>query len=172
MGGKLRGWMNNRRKLIVALSVGALAAPFASVAQQQSAMVARIGFLGPASASSYASSVETLLASLRDLGYEVGKNLVIESRWAEGKSDRLPELAAELVRLKVDIIVAFQTPGAQAARQATSMIPIVMAPAGDPVGTGLVASLARPGGNITGFSSATAELGAKVLELIREISPR
>jgi len=163
--------MNSRRKLSVALGVGALAAPFASLAQPQSAKVARIGLLGPASASSYASSVETLLASLRNLGYEVGKNLVIESRWAEGKSDRLPELAAELVRLKVDIIVAFQTPGAQAAKQATSMIPIVMAPAGDPVGTGLVASLARPGGNITGFSSATAELGAKVLELIREISP-
>jgi putative ABC transport system substrate-binding protein len=115
--------------------------------------------------------VVVLLAQLRNLGYVEGKNLVIESRWAEGINDRLPQLAAELVRIKVDIIVTFQTPAAQAAKQATDRIPIVMAPAGDPVGTGLVASLARPGGNITGFSVATAELAAKVLELIREILP-
>jgi putative ABC transport system substrate-binding protein len=95
----------------------------------------------------------------------------MESRWAEGNNDRLPELAAELVRLKVDIIVATQTPAVQAAKRATNTIPIVMAPAGDPVGTGIIASLARPGGNVTGLSAAISELAAKNLEFIREISP-
>ena len=96
---------------------------------------------------------------------------MVEVRSAEGKPNFLPALAAKLVRLKVDIIVAFQTPAVQAAKQATNTIPIVMAPAGDPVGTGLVASLARPGGNVTGASSTTAEVAAKTLELIREIRP-
>lgn len=170
MGTQQGEGMNKRRKLIVALGTTALVGPLASFAQQQTAKIARIGLLGPASAT-YKTWVEVLLAELRNLGYVGGKNLVIESRWAEGMSDRLPELAAELVRIKVDIIVTFQTPAAQAAKQATDTIPIVMAPAGDPVGTGLVASLARPGGNITGFSVATAELAAKVLELIQEILP-
>jgi putative ABC transport system substrate-binding protein len=159
-----------RRKLLLALGASAFAAPFVSFAQRQTSKVARIGLLGLASAS-YKTWVKVLLAELRNLGYVEGKNLVIESRWAEGKSDRLPELAAELVHLKVDIIVTIQTPAAQAAMQATNTIPIVMAPAGDPVGTGLVVSLARPGGNVTGFSAATAELAAKTLDLIREILP-
>jgi putative ABC transport system substrate-binding protein len=163
--------MINRRKLVIALGAAALGAPFVSFAQSQAAKVARIGYLGLSSTSSYAGGVEALRASLRDLGYVEGKNLVIESRWAEGKNDRLPGLAAELVRLKVDIIVATQTPAIQAAKQATNSIPIVMAPAGDPVGTGLIASLARPGGNVTGLSSAISELAAKYLELMREISP-
>jgi putative ABC transport system substrate-binding protein len=163
--------VNNRRKLLVALGAGALAAPFVSFAQPQTAKVARIGYLGLSSTSSYAGGVEALRASLRDLGYVEGKNLVMESRWAEGNNDRLPELAAELVRLKVDIIVATQTPAVQAAKRATNTIPIVMAPAGDPVGTGIIASLARPGGNVTGLSAAISELAAKNLEFIREISP-
>jgi putative ABC transport system substrate-binding protein len=109
--------------------------------------------------------------ALRDLGYVEGRTIQVEVRSAEGKADRLPELAAELVRGKVDIIVASLTPAITAAKNATSDIPIVMAPAGDPVATGLIANLARPGGNITGLSGIAAELGAKSLELIREFVP-
>jgi putative tryptophan/tyrosine transport system substrate-binding protein len=108
---------------------------------------------------------------LRDLGYIDGRNIQIEIRSAQGNLSQLPELAADLVRLKVDIIVASETPAVMAAKRATSEIPIVMAPSGDPVGTGLIASLARPGGNVTGLSAATAELAGKSLELIREILP-
>jgi putative ABC transport system substrate-binding protein len=108
---------------------------------------------------------------LRDLGYFEGKNIQIEMRSAQGDANRLPGLAAELVRSKIDIIVASQTPAIVAARNATSDIPIIMAPAGDPVALGLVASLARPGGNITGLSAAGPEVAAKSLELIREIVP-
>ena len=110
-------------------------------------------------------------AGLREHGYIEGQNIAFEFRSADGKLDLLRALADELVRLKVDIIVASQTPAVIAARQATSEIPIVMAPAGDPVGTGLVSSLARPGGNITGLSGTAAELGAKTLELVREVLP-
>lgn len=163
--------MNHRRKLVVAFGAGLLAAPLASFAQPQTPKPARIGLLGGASASLHALGIETLRAGLRDLGYVEGKNLVFEPRWAEQKSERLPDLAAGLVGLKVDVIVAFATPAVQAAKQATNRIPIVMLPAGDPVGSGFVASLARPGGNITGLSSATAELAAKHLEIIREMSP-
>jgi putative ABC transport system substrate-binding protein len=108
---------------------------------------------------------------LREFGYIEGQNIQVEFRSAEGKLNLLPELAAELVRLKVDVIVASETPSVQAAKRATNEIPIVMAPSGDPVGTGLIASLARPGANITGLSAATAELAGKSLELIREIIP-
>ena len=108
---------------------------------------------------------------LRQLGYEEGKNIVIHYRWAEGRYDRLPELAAELVKLNVDVIVTHSTPGALAAKQATSTIPIVMAAVGDPVAAGLVASLARPGGNLTGLTFFFAELCAKRVELIKEAIP-
>src|SRR5215813_1687449 len=108
---------------------------------------------------------------LREFGYIDGQNMQIEFRSAEGKLDRLPSLAAELVDLKVDIIVASETPAVQAAKRATTEIPIVMAPSGDPVGTGLISSLSRPGGNVTGLSAATAELAGKSLELAREILP-
>ena len=110
-------------------------------------------------------------AGLRERGYVEGQNIVFEFRSADGKPERLRGLADELVHLKADIIVACQTPAVVAARQATSDIPIVMAPAGDPVGTGLISSLAHPGGNITGLSATSAETGAKTLELIREIMP-
>lgn len=163
--------MNIRRKLVVTLGAGVLATPYSSFAQAQPAKLARIGYLGLSSTSSYAGGVEALRTSLRDLGYVEGRNLVIESRFAEGKNDRLPELAAELGRLKVDIIVAPQTPAVQAAKQATNTIPIVMAPAGDPLGTGFIASLARPGGNLTGLSAQIAELAAKTLELSHESLP-
>jgi len=163
--------MNDRRRLLVALGAGALAVPLLSFAQQQPAKIPRIGFLGLASASGYASQVEALRAGLHDLGYAEGKNLVIEFRWAEGKYDRLPELATELVRLKVDVIVTHGTPGVRAAKKTTTTIPIVMAAVGDAVATGLVASLARPGGNVTGSTFFSPELHAKRLELIKEAMP-
>src|SRR5205807_3775220 len=108
---------------------------------------------------------------MRDLGYIEGQNIRYEFRSAHGQLDRLPELAAELVRLKVDVIVTWFTPTAQAAKQATHEIPIVMADTGDPIGTGLVASLPRPGGNVTGIASVTAELAGKSVELIRDMLP-
>lgn len=155
--------MTTRREILVAL--GALAVPLAGAAQQ--ARVPRVGVL---SISNLEPALGFLREALRNLGYVEGKSIVIEVRSAEGKADILPALAAELVRLKVDVIVASGTPPAHAAKQATSTIPIVIG-AGDPVGTGLVASLARPGGNITGMSLATPELAAKTLEFIREIRP-
>ncbi|MGH8633720.1 MAG: ABC transporter substrate binding protein, partial [Burkholderiales bacterium] len=118
----------------MALGAGALAAPLATFAQQKPAKVARIGFLGAPSASGFANQVEALQAGLRDLGYVEGKNIVIEYRWAEGKYERLPAMAAELVGLKVDVIVAAGTPSIQAAQPATTTIPIVMVGTGDPVG--------------------------------------
>ncbi|MGH8699585.1 MAG: ABC transporter substrate binding protein, partial [Burkholderiales bacterium] len=133
--------MNTRCRFVLALGAGALAAPLASFAQQKPAKVARIGFLGTASASGIASRVEALRAGLRDLGYVEGKNIVIEYRWADGKYERLPALAAELVQLKVAVIVAAGAPAIQAAQKATTTIPIVMAGGGDPVGAGFVASL-------------------------------
>jgi putative ABC transport system substrate-binding protein len=143
-----------------------------AVAEAQQAKVIRIGFLGPTSGASNAGRMEALRTGLRDLGYVEGKNLVIESRWAEGKFDRLPELAAELVRLNVDVILTAGTPGIRAAKNATTTIPVVMVTSGDPVAFGFVASLARPGGNITGASNFSPELSAKRLDLLKEILPR
>ncbi len=163
--------MNNRRKLLVALGAGALAAPLTSLAQQKG-NVWRIGFLGAASASGFARRVDALRAGLRDLGYVEGKNLVIEFRWADGKYERLPELAAELIRLNVDIIVASGTVGIRAAKAATTTISIVMASSGDPVALGFVASLARPGGNVTGMAGFSPEGAAKRLELLKDAFPR
>jgi len=163
--------VNNRRKLIVALGAGALAAPLGSLAQQKG-KVWRIGFLGAATASGSARRVEALRAGLRDLGYVEGKNIVIEFRWAEGNYERLPQLAAELVRLKVDVLVTAGTPSILAAKSATTTIPIVMASGGDPVATGLVTSLARPGGNVTGMAGFSPELMVKRLELLKDVFPR
>ena len=132
----------------------------------------RIGFLGPTSAAGIARRLDALRAGLRDFGYIEGKNLVIEFRWAEGKYDRLPELAAELVRLNVELIVTSSTPGVLAAKQATTAIPIVIAEQGDAVATGIVTSLARPGGNITGSNFFSPELQAKRLELLKEVLPQ
>jgi ABC-type uncharacterized transport system substrate-binding protein len=137
----------------------------------QTTKVVRIGFLGPNSAASTSSRMESLRAGLRDLGYVEGKNLIIESRWADGNYDRLPDLATELVGLKVDLILTSGTPGTRAARSATATIPIIMVTSGDPVALGLVASLARPGGNITGASNFAPELSAKRIELIKEAFP-
>ena len=140
-----------------------------SVDAQQPKKVPRIGILHGASASSVAARTEAFRQGLRELGYVEGKNIVIEWRYAEGKADRLPGLAAELVGLKVDIIVTTGPIVTRAAKEATSTIPIVMTNEGDPVGTGFVASLARPGGNITGLSTLAPELGGKRLELLKEI---
>ncbi len=155
--------------LIVALVAGILAAPLPADAQQP-AKIARIGVLRPGSPPD--ANVEVFRQALRALGYEEGKNIAIEYRWAEAKLDRLPALAADLVRLKVDLIVTSTTPAIQAASNATKTTPIVFATAGDPVAVGLVASLARPGGNITGLSLLSAELSGKRLELLKETVPR
>lgn len=163
--------MIKRRDLLIVLGAGALGAPLRPFAQQ-SAKVARIGFLGSASASGYESPVAALRAGLGDLGYVEGKNILIEFRWAEGKYERLPDLAAELVRLKVDVLVTQGTPAALAAKRGTTTIPIVMAVIGDAIAAGAVASLARPGGNITGLTFFLAELSAKRLELLKEAMPR
>jgi ABC-type uncharacterized transport system substrate-binding protein len=162
-----------RVALILAVSL-VLAAPLGSFAQQQPPRIARIGFLGVTSASLSANviRVEALRTGLRDLGYVEGKNLTIAFRWAEGNHERLPELAAELVRLKVDVIVAQGTQGTSAAKQVTTTIPIVMPVVADPVATGLVASLARPGGNVTGLTWFSHEVSAKRLELLRDALPR
>jgi putative tryptophan/tyrosine transport system substrate-binding protein len=140
-------------------------------ASAQTTKVVRIGFLGPNSAASTSSRMESLRAGLHDLGYVEGKNLIIESRWADGNYDRLPDLATELVALKVDLILTSGTPGTRAAKSATATIPIIMVTSGDPVALGLVASLARPGGNITGASNFAPELSAKRIELLKEAFP-
>jgi putative ABC transport system substrate-binding protein len=131
---------------------------------QQPARILRIGILFPSSASFNSARVEAFRRRLRELGYVEGKNIVIEYRYAEGKLERLPDLAAELVRLKVDVIVT-AGPAILAAKKASATIPIVFGVAGDPVGSGLVSSLARPGGNITGLSNIAQDLDGKRLEL-------
>jgi len=156
--------------LEVVLALNLFLDPLAAVGQQP-AKVVRIGFLGPNSASSTAGRMEALRAGLRDLGYVEGTNLIIESRWADGNYERLPALARDLVGLKVDLILTSGTPGTRAARSATATIPIIMVTSGDPVALGLVASLARPGGNITGASTFAPELSAKRIELIKEALP-
>jgi ABC-type uncharacterized transport system substrate-binding protein len=138
---------------------------------QQAKKVPRIGFLGGASASSYAVRIDAFRQGLNELGYIEGKNIVIEYRYAEGKLDRLPALAKELVGLKPDVIVAAPTPSVLAAKKASATIPIVFVSVGDPVGSGLVASLARPGENITGLTVLVPELSGKRLELLKEAIP-
>jgi putative ABC transport system substrate-binding protein len=143
------------RRAFIAGTLGLLAAPRVAQAQPPD-RVFLIGVLGHSSASAYAGRTKAFRQGLRDLGYVEGKNIELEYRWSEGKQDRLAVLATELVRRKVDVIVTHSV-GVLAAKHATTSIPIVMAIAGDPVGTGLVASLARPGGNVTGLSLGTEE---------------
>jgi putative ABC transport system substrate-binding protein len=156
--------------LTVTLALALLAAPLTGHAQQPR-KVPRIGFLGATTEAGHRSRVEAFRQGLRALGYVEGENLVIEFRWAEGQYDRLPALAAELVGLKVDLLVTYGTPGTQAAKRATTTIPIVMATSGDAVASGLITSLARPGGNITGSTYFSPELNAKQLELLKEAFP-
>jgi ABC-type uncharacterized transport system substrate-binding protein len=139
---------------------------------QPTGKIFRIGFLDDSTASSITVRLETFRQELIKLGWIEGKNVVLEYRFAEGKLERLPELAADLVRLKVDLIMAQGTPGTLAAKNVTTTIPIVMINAGDPVGAGLVAGLARPGGNVTGLSALSTELNTKRLEILKDAVPK
>ena len=164
--------MTTRRQFLRTVSVGLLAAPLAADAQQ-AGKVPRIGFLGVTSPSDRPPLLDAFRQRLRELGWVEGQNIVIDYRYAEDRVDRLPDLAAELVRLKVDLIVSMGTQGVTAAKNATETIPIVMIAVRDPVGTGLIASLARSGGNVTGVSgSAGLEIVAKQLELLKETVPK
>ena len=159
-----------RRREFIAMLGSAAALPLATHAQQP-AKIARVGWLSPGSGTSDQSFLASFRDGLRELGWVVGQNIAIEPRWAEGTFERLPDLAVELVRLKVDVIVASVTQASLAAKRATRTIPIVMVGVGDPLGSGLVDSLARPGGNITGPSSMLAEASAKQLALLKETVP-
>ena len=158
-----------RREFIALLGSVTAAWPLAAHAQQ-TGKVSRIGYLGSSSASLEQRNLDAFRLTLRDLGLVEGDNIIIEYRWAEGDDGRLPALAVELVHLKVDVIVTLGTPGTVAAKQATNTIPIVCASFGNPVESGLVASYARPGGNITGFSNPT-ELETKRLEILKDVVP-
>jgi putative ABC transport system substrate-binding protein len=170
--------MKNSSRKFMGVKIGVLAlsavlfALCPSASAQEPTKMPRIGLLVAVSPSAAAARIETFRQGLRELGYIEGKNIVIESRYAEGKLDRLPVLAAELVRLRVDIIVTAGGQATRAAKQATSTIPIVMTNDPDPVGSGFVASLARPGGNITGLSTLAPELSGKRLELLKEVVPK
>src|SRR4249920_3459845 len=142
------------------------------IAQAQQAKIPRIVYLNALFPTTNPARIEAFRQGLRELGYVEGKNIFIEYRFAEGKVDRLPALALALVRLKVGIIVTSASQETRAAKDATNTIPIVMTNEGDPVGTGFVASLARPGGNITGLSTLAPELNGKRIELLREIVPK
>jgi putative tryptophan/tyrosine transport system substrate-binding protein len=160
------------RRTFIVLS-GMLPAALRPAYAQRPAGVARIGFLSPASPTGdWDIRLQAFRDGLRELGYSEGKNLQLEARWGDGNLERLPVLAAELVQLNVDVIVAATSPAVVAARQATRSIPIVMPLSSDPVGDGLVTSLAHPGGNITGLSVMSAELGEKRIQLLKEIFPR
>ena len=160
----------NRRAFTTLLGGAAVAWPIAARAQQ-AGKVHRIGVLETISTTLNVANFYALREGLRQLGYAEGQNLVIEYRSADGRDDRFPGLARELLALKVDVIVTRGTPAAKAVKNATSTVPVVMMASGDPVGVGLVTSLARPGGNITGLSAIVGELSPKRLELIREIVP-
>jgi putative ABC transport system substrate-binding protein len=161
----------NRRTFLWGLVVCAVTTPLAAQAQPPAKMP-RIGYLGPMSASGGARLLESFRQGLRELGYVEGQNIFVEYRWADGMPERFPALAAALIQLRVDAIVTYNNAPVAALQQATRTIPIVAANMGDPVGSGFVASLARPGGNITGFSGLSEELSRKWVELLREAAPK
>ena len=160
-----------RRRDFITLLGGAAASWPLTARAQQAGKLPTIGFLVAGTPTSHGQWVAAFVQRLRELGWIEGRTITIEYRWAEGRSERFAEIAAELVRRKVDVIVTSATEAIVAAKQATSVIPIVFAAAGDPVGTGLVASLARPGGNVTGLSIQQTDVAAKRLELLREVVP-
>ena len=160
-----------RRREFIKIIVGSAAWPIA-VRAQQPVKLPIIGLLGSSTALIESQRVAAFVQRLHQLGWIENRNVVIEYRWAEGRQERFAEIAAEFVQLKVDLIVAPTTPAVMAAKRATSLIPIVIATADDPVGTGLVASLARPGGNVTGLSNQISDTSPKRLELLREVVPR
>jgi putative tryptophan/tyrosine transport system substrate-binding protein len=157
----------NRREFITLLGGVAVAWPLAARAQQTAKPT--VGVLGPGTPSSYGQWVATFVRRLHELGWIEGRTVTIEYRWAEGRTERAADIAAEFVQRRVDVIVTSGTGTVLAAKQATSVIPIVFAAAGDPVGTGVIAGLARPGGNITGLSAQTSDAAGKRLELLREV---
>ena len=159
-----------RRKFLATLGGAAAAWPLAARAQQ-AAKLPIIGFLGAATPSTTTPWIAAFVQRLREFGWVEGRNIVIEYRWAEGRTKRYAEIAAEFVRIKVDVIVTHSTAPVVAAKQATAVIPIVFAAVSDPVGTGLVASLARPGGNVTGLANQLSDTVGKKLEVLREVVP-
>lgn len=160
----------NRRDSILALATFSVASP-AALGQQQG-RVWRVGFLSAVTASSSSENVDAFLRGMRDLGYVEGKNLLIEWRFADGQFERLPSLATDLAQSKVDVIVAAASPAIAAAQKVTTTIPIVMATTGDPVGSGFVKSLARPGGNVTGLSNMSGDIGSKLFGLLYSAAPK
>src|SRR5215469_13918493 len=160
-----------RRKFLATLLGGAVAWPLAARAQQ-ARKTHTIGYLSPAVPVVFTPVSAAFTNALRELGWVEGQNITIERRYAENRLERLPELAAELVRLNVEVIVAVGTLGPLAAKRATSTIPIVMTAAGDPLGSGLIANLAHPGGNVTGLSLMVPDIAGKRLELLKEILPQ
>ena len=160
----------DRRTFLAGTGAVLLTAPLAAEAQP-AGKVYRIGVLEPTSMALNAANLDAFRQGLRELGYVEGRNMRIEYRSADGRSERFPDLAAELVRLKVDVILTRGTPAVMAAKNATGTIPVVMAASGDPVLSGVVSSLARPGGNVTGLSAVAVEVSGKRLELIREVAP-
>src|SRR5947199_6027015 len=154
-----------KRRTFITLLGSAAAWPLAARAQQPGKLPT-IGFLGSSTPASWSSWTAAFVQRLRELGWREGRTVAIEYRWAEGRSERFTEFAAEFVRLKVDVILTHNTPPVLAAKQVTSVIPIVFATAADPVGTGVVASLARPGSNVTGLSSQTNDTAGKRIELL------
>jgi len=157
-----------RRKFITFLGGAVVMWPFAASAQPK---ISRVGFMGNSTAALEANLVGAFRDGLHELGYEEGRNIIIEYRWADGKYERFPALVAELIAAKVDVIVTAGTPAALAVKKATTTVPLVMVAVGDPVGTGLVPSLARPGGNLTGLSSIAPDLEGKRLDILREVVP-
>jgi putative ABC transport system substrate-binding protein len=159
-----------RREFIKLIGGAAVAWPMAARAQQPGKLPI-VGFMGPYTRSTASEWVAAFVQRLREHGWIDGRNIVLEYRWVEGREERFAEVAAELVRLKVDVIVTSGTPAVMALKQATAVIPIIFAAAGDPVGNKLVASLARPGGNVTGLATLAADLAAKRIEILRELIP-
>src|SRR5262249_45584130 len=159
-----------RRRAFITLLSGAAAWPLAARAQQ-AAKLPTIGYLGATTPARQSQLTAAFVQRLRELGWIEEHTVTIEYRWAEGRRERFAEFAAEFVRLKVDVILTHNPPPVLAAKQATSVIPIVFATAADPVGTGVVASLARPGSNVTGLSSQTPDVAGKRIELLREVVP-
>lgn len=163
--------MIKRREFVLVVCAGVLPAPIIGYAQRQQGKTARVGILSPLNEAAAANIVKTLRESLRELGWVEGRNLAIEVRFADGRYDRLPVLAADLAHINLDVLVTGATSGALAAKKATTTIPIVAVTTGDPVASGLVASLARPGGNLTGVTALGRELSAKRLSLLKETLP-
>ena len=160
--------MISRRGFVVGLAGGFVAVPLAATAQPR---LPRVGFLGNSTAALEANLIGPWREGLRDFGYVEGRTIVVEYRWAEGRYERFPALIAELLALKVDVIVTAGTPASRAVKRATTTVPLVMIAVGDPVDSGLVASLSRPGGNATGLVSIAPDLEGKRLQLLREIVP-